>query len=311
MPIPKIFHQIWLSKDGVSVDRPAKKSYQQNVQDLIRLNPDFTYMWWSNEQIEKLFDDPLFTKYKSQFDQMSPHICKCDFARYMIMYKYGGVYFDLDFKFFNCYPPSLLEYDLVMFHEPDFPRNFSHEYSFEHITGVNRILANNILSSAPGNTMWVDLMDSIMDVFKSMKAKGHGIDSIGDVVSTTGPQIVNQKVWEYLNATSKSRDISYHIEGDRSLFFFPKTPSSVSHNDWGDSTGWVSQMRMEEGRGRFLFVIVLLIIGIVGLIFIGWLIYRTVNISRKMNEMSEIYTIKSTKDLGKSQSTYSKSTSPK
>lgn len=234
--IPKIFHQMWLSKDGSNVDQPSKDSYRQNIKDLKRLNPDFEYRWWNNREVEKLFNHPTMKKYKEDFELLTPHICKCDFARYMLLYLYGGVYFDLDFKFYKAFPENLLDNELLLFHEPDFPKNYPMgDYSLKKWTGCDRILANNILATAPGNDFWLTLMDEVVKMAKRFRDEGVNLIRAKDVICITGPEILTRTAYNHAVIHDESE---WHFEADRRLFFGPLSSKSIAFNDWKDGTDW-------------------------------------------------------------------------
>tara|TARA_Y100001935_G_C17223540_1_gene466557 strand:- start:320 stop:1030 length:711 start_codon:yes stop_codon:yes gene_type:complete len=86
MNIPKIIHQIWLG--------PHKKpdiwmnSWKINY---IQQNPDWTYVFWSEKEI-----NALQLKNKKYYDSDTFYTAKSDLARYEILQKYGGVFIDAD-----------------------------------------------------------------------------------------------------------------------------------------------------------------------------------------------------------------------
>jgi mannosyltransferase OCH1-like enzyme len=92
--IPNTIVQIWVQKDPTNpVNIPTK---EQNYSAQIRkMNPDFNYLFFNETDVE-----PFFTKnypeYYSTYQRLPLFIQKMDFFRYLIMYHYGGFYFDMD-----------------------------------------------------------------------------------------------------------------------------------------------------------------------------------------------------------------------
>ena len=88
--IPNIVHFIWIDKNTLHTDNiPDKyqkylKSWKQNAPNL------HTKIWFYNDilhLIKNNFDD----KFLKFFINMDKIISKCDFARFLIIYKYGGI----------------------------------------------------------------------------------------------------------------------------------------------------------------------------------------------------------------------------
>lgn len=267
--IPKILHQMWLAKDGVDVSEPPTKSYQKNTKDLIRLHPDYEYKWWTNSNTEALFDHPKLIKYKECFLNLKPHICRCDFGRYALLYLYGGIYFDLDFKFLKHFPDDLLDTDILLFHEPKFPRNLiSSEQINSGIFKGTRSLANNVLATSPYNDFWLELMDDVLVIYEQQIKSNVVLCTSHGVLNTTGPRKLTNKIYEYVK---KNPNTSYNLIDDQSLLFNPLTPNSIAFNDWADGTNWYVTDTMEgqfNVRCFVFFGIFILILAIVLIIIV-------------------------------------------
>jgi len=103
--IPRIIHQIWIGPKEI-----PKKSLEY-IKKIIELHPNFQYRLWTNEDlIEENFSNlEYINKCKSWTE-------KSDIMRYDILYKYGGIYLDIDFEIFKNLEP-LLTNDLVVCNE--------------------------------------------------------------------------------------------------------------------------------------------------------------------------------------------------
>jgi len=87
--IPKKIHQIWT---GEKIPKKFKK-IQKHLQ---KQNPEYTYHLYNEEQMDN-FVKTHFPQYYKSYSLIAPEyiIAKCDFFRYMIIYHFGGVYFDM------------------------------------------------------------------------------------------------------------------------------------------------------------------------------------------------------------------------
>ena len=88
--IPKIMHQIWYQGEGKI---PSKlKDYRANCK---KINKGYKQYIWDGEMIERFIEDnyPQYSEVYKSFPMM---IQKIDFAKYLILHFYGGVYVDMD-----------------------------------------------------------------------------------------------------------------------------------------------------------------------------------------------------------------------
>ena len=98
--IPKIVHQIWLGpKKPPAVFRESQKSIQE-------LHPDWGYKLWTDADIPR-----LQLHNQQYYDRMQNFGGKADIVRYELLYRFGGLYLDIDFV---CKKPLdwLCHYDL-------------------------------------------------------------------------------------------------------------------------------------------------------------------------------------------------------
>lgn len=86
--IPKIIHQTWKTNEIPEKWVGAQKS-------CIDLHPDYEYVLWTDESMREFIatDYPWFL---TQYDSYPYNIERADVVRYFILYKYGGIYLDLD-----------------------------------------------------------------------------------------------------------------------------------------------------------------------------------------------------------------------
>ena len=97
--VPKIIHQIFLNASDDSVEFFRK--YTSHRESWQQKNPDFKYILWNEEKIQKLINKsypsimPLYRSYKDKW------IARSDIARYIVVHFMGGVYADIDLQCTN------------------------------------------------------------------------------------------------------------------------------------------------------------------------------------------------------------------
>lgn len=92
--IPNTIVQIWVQKDPSNPSKIPLKEQEYSAK-IRKMNPDFNYLFFDETDVE-----PFFTKhypeYYSTYQRLPLFIQKMDFFRYLVMYHYGGFYFDMD-----------------------------------------------------------------------------------------------------------------------------------------------------------------------------------------------------------------------
>lgn len=94
MSIPKKIHQIWIGDTQIPVK--WKKCCDQ-IKDQ---HPDWEYKLWSNDDVGELIRNApqnVVAAYKRYYDQKIWALA-CDILRYVVIYQFGGVYMDCDFR---------------------------------------------------------------------------------------------------------------------------------------------------------------------------------------------------------------------
>ncbi len=142
--IPKIFHQIWVGP----LKPPA--IFKKSQESIKKYHPDWEYKLWTDADIEdfKLFNKKYYEKSKNYGE-------RSDIFRYEILYRYGGVYVDVDFV---CLKPFDILHD-----------------SFEFYTSVMPLdcadmLANGVIGSVPGHPILEECIVSLKDDWKKYTA---------------------------------------------------------------------------------------------------------------------------------------------
>ena len=162
--IPYIIHNMWISKDTPYENVSIPEKYVKNIKTLYDNNKNFEFKYWSGKDVLKLITNN-FPEYLDFYKKLEPNICKCDFARFVVVAVYGGVYIDLDF-YFKRNISELLTGDSYFIYEPK-----------EHFT-VDKHIFNGIFAACKNNLFILGWMEQM----KKNKDMGEG-----EVMKKTGP----------------------------------------------------------------------------------------------------------------------------
>lgn len=164
MTIPKIIHQTY--KD---YDLPETYKICQNK--IKQLHPDFEYRFYTDNDMFEFMKNE-FSEYYDNFVKLPRMILKIDMFRYFLMYKYGGLYADMDYLMFKSF--DLLDKEVVI------PCNREDENN-------NPIcLGNCIFASIPNHPYWKLLMDTLFTIDRNKLP----FNSLDDVLKSTGPHFI-------------------------------------------------------------------------------------------------------------------------
>lgn len=162
MTIPKIIHQTYKNHN-------LPETYKMCQTEIKRLHPDFEYRFYTDEDMDRLMKTE-FPEYYDKFNELPRMIMKIDMFRYFLMYKYGGLYTDMDYLMFK--PFDMLNEKVVT------PCNR------ETDNGNPSCLGNCIFASQPNHPYWKSLMDTLFTIDRT---KLYTDDS---VCESTGPGLV-------------------------------------------------------------------------------------------------------------------------
>ncbi len=190
--IPKIIWQTFKTNEVPLI----MKDY---VDSWIIKNPEYEYKFFDDEDIlEFLRND--FPKYYEGYNMIKYGASKADLWRYLIIYKYGGVYADMDCQCINS---------LRKWVKP----------SSEFVTqfGTNKDICQWLLISAPGNPIFLRAAEKSLEniINKNITASYHGFELIknkifisnqtpllkfnDNVLALAGPPVLQQVAEECFN----------------------------------------------------------------------------------------------------------------
>lgn len=135
--IPKIIHQIWLGGPLPEKYYALQRSWQEH-------HPDWEYRLWTDADLATfpLTDPQRFKKAENKAEQS-------DILRYEILYRYGGLYVDVDFKCLKPHDSLLNHCDFYVGLEAKLPKN------------KHPAIGNAIIASVPGHPIFKECLEGI------------------------------------------------------------------------------------------------------------------------------------------------------
>jgi hypothetical protein len=161
--IPLTLHQTWKTREI-----PAE--WRHCVESFARHNPDFTYRLWSDDDARALVAGQ-FPGLLDTFDRYPYPILRADLFRYLVLFRHGGVYADLDVLFLAPLRPLLSAGGVVLGLEPP---------AHARLHGVSQVVGNAVIASEPGHPLW-------QHVLETLQAAGPSCLTHRDVLELTGP----------------------------------------------------------------------------------------------------------------------------
>jgi mannosyltransferase OCH1-like enzyme len=181
---PKIIHQIWLQ--GYN---NIPKKYHKNMESIKKLNSDYEYIFWDEVEILKLImTNKMWITVYYAFIYMHQ---KIDYARYIILLIYGGIYVDMDASALKSFDDLLdvnKKYDMIV-SKLGITKNIallSCQYE--------RCLNNGIIISKPNVPILKILINYINKHYECTTA----VPKTLCINGTTGPAIVTKVLTEYM-----------------------------------------------------------------------------------------------------------------
>ena len=168
MTIPKVIHHIWMG------DKKIPDINLYCVNSIKATNKDFEYRLWKDRDIDIVMKTE-FPEYYEKFNKLPRMIMKIDMFRYFLMYKYGGLYTDMDYLMFKRF--NLLNEKVVI------PCNREDE------SGNPVCLGNCIFASQPNHRFWKNLMDTLFTIDREQIDYKTDKNIDGNVLGT-GPMFV-------------------------------------------------------------------------------------------------------------------------
>jgi mannosyltransferase OCH1-like enzyme len=141
---PRLLHQTWKNYDLPN----SLRFYQQRWKDL-----GYEYRFYTDEDLRNVIQT-YFPHYLKTYDSFTHNIERVDFARYAILYVFGGIYADMDTVPTKPLDPFLKFNKIVLGSEP-----IEHTQKY-----YNRryVICNALMISPPHEEYWLSLMKYIV-----------------------------------------------------------------------------------------------------------------------------------------------------
>ena len=173
-----MLHQIWFDLGHGEIPKAP------NGIETMKRRSGLQYKLWSYTEAVELIRNEMPNKINDIWDNLPHGINRADFFRYIILYKFGGIYFDIDFhclKDLNCF----LVNDLVL---------LSEEWPFSYKNGS---LHNGILiCKTPRHRFWLEVIEEVGKRLQCLKDKS---DMQMSVFKLTGTSMLRDAALRYIN----------------------------------------------------------------------------------------------------------------
>ena len=193
MKIPKIIHQIWFQGEE---HLPHYLMEYHNT--WIKLNPDYNVMIWDHIKIENLLEESLAPHeiwIKDTYYSYNKMIQKIDFAKYIILYKYGGIYMDMDIKCLQSInnTPTINDSDIIFSRVPhDFFQSMLLKIFGTMSFSDKELINNGTIMCIPGNEI---ILLTLKEAHK--RKKFTCINNTVQIFCTTGPVCLTNALKTY------------------------------------------------------------------------------------------------------------------
>jgi mannosyltransferase OCH1-like enzyme len=220
--LPKIIHQIWLQ--GVSYITQISKERINKIKNIHNIpNQDgykgeyngdsnkWIYRLWDEIQILELLQT-LDKKYIEKYYKFTYLHQKVDYAKFIILKVYGGIYIDIDcnvIKNLDGLFEHVKDYDFIVSYL--LPNDIVINY---FTCGYTSRCINNGIIMSKKNT---DICDYIIDKLKYDCNNSN--NKISCIQNTTGPTIFNKIIYHYINNDNKSKVLILPPEFVEPCFF--------------------------------------------------------------------------------------------
>ena len=171
--IPKIIHQT----------APADKSKWHPIWEICQNSwkenfpsPEYSYKFWNDDDLYNLIktDFPDYLQLYNDFGR--DVILKVDFARYAILYKYGGIYSDMDFL---C--------------KKNFYNQLANNLIIVESSASSEIVQNSLMASPPNDIRWLQVLDNCKNYYYTFIKENPNTKISGKyVIDITGPRLLSR-----------------------------------------------------------------------------------------------------------------------
>ena len=171
--VPRVIHQIWWQ--GESQIPTKYRPYRDAMDKFLRAHPSYTHKLWDEASCLEVVKE-LFPQNLDVFDSVKL-VEKCDMARLAILFKYGGIYLDMDFMILDSFDEFVDMYDSP---------------NHRLVLPVEPMLANNcLIVSTPGNFVTKLLFEECVKRIKNPPLYTMASEDM-KTLEMTGPHMISK-----------------------------------------------------------------------------------------------------------------------
>jgi len=213
-----MIHQIFINIGRGELKEIPEFNWTHEKTKIYCNNRNIEHILWSKDDIVDLLED--YPEYKQLYEDFRYDIQRIDFARLLILYHHGGLYFDLDVEPFK-------DKDITPIFEKDFfvARWYDSHLPYNAIIGCKK--KNPLMLKCIKEVERSYYEKSKMDIYQTRKARF--------VFQTTGHYALHRvlkRVVEYepvVSVFNNSKNISNYVPNGEGLFW--DGSASVWYND--------------------------------------------------------------------------------
>ena len=166
--VPLVIYNSWQS-------HIVPKYMKQNILTTVQNNPEFDYYLFSDSDCRAFIKANYDYDVVSAFDSLRPGAYKSDLWRYCILYKLGGVYFDI--KIVPLVPLTHLLKDNTTVFVKDLAIN--HTNPNKSMTNMRECVWNGLMISPPNNEIFRHCIEEIVESCKGRLYRANSLDITG------------------------------------------------------------------------------------------------------------------------------------
>lgn len=189
--IPKLIIQTWKTED-------IPDKYNNDIMSLQNLNPDYTFVLFTDNDIENFLKEK-YPQYYESYIKLPVKILKIDYFRYIAIYHYGGFYFDLDITGLKPLNPLLNNYDCIFPVDTNIIDCKNNRNTRFCNNKLFYILGQYAFTAKPKNVFIKNLIDKIhnnINIYTQLDINNY---SNYDIYGLTGPDFVTNVYLDFFN----------------------------------------------------------------------------------------------------------------
>lgn len=192
MKIPKIIHQIYEDPAGPS------KLCVKLAESWKEKNLDWEYRFWGKAEIDAFFNDNFTYLYESVYKKFPFDVQRWDLIRLLVLYRYGGLYVDMDYECLNSIDTILKDSSCCIGLEP--------QKNTEHYE-MPLLLGNAFIAATPKHDFIIHAIAYIQLNGLTNLSKHNPTQ----VMKSTGPFMFTKLYNEYKNKKKIKLLPDYHV----------------------------------------------------------------------------------------------------